>query len=185
MNGILKFLCRVHRSIKSRSYYKIYMPFLLSQLKECGTDVVIGPDNHLAGLDHMSFGSHINIGVGAVLYSTMAELKIGSYVICGPKITILTGDHRTDIVGEYMKNVGDNNKLPENDKDVVIEDDVWIGANATVLKGVRIGRGSIIAASAVVLKDVPPYSVYISKDKIIPRFTREQIIEHERLLHIE
>jgi len=42
---------------------------------------------------------------------------------------------------------------------VVIEDDVWIGCRAIILKGVRIGRGSIIAAGAVVTKDVPPYTV--------------------------
>ena len=42
---------------------------------------------------------------------------------------------------------------------VVIEDDAWIGFKATVLKGVRIGRGAIVAAGAVVTKDVPPFSV--------------------------
>ena len=43
--------------------------------------------------------------------------------------------------------------------DVVIEDDCWIGCNVTVLSGVTIGRGSIVAAGAVVNKDVPPYSI--------------------------
>jgi len=42
---------------------------------------------------------------------------------------------------------------------IVIEDDVWIGANATILKGVRISRGSIVGSGAVVTKDVPPYSI--------------------------
>lgn len=44
-------------------------------------------------------------------------------------------------------------------KPVVIEDDVWIGARAIILKGVRIGRGSVIAAGSVVVKDIPPYSL--------------------------
>ena len=43
-------------------------------------------------------------------------------------------------------------KLPENDADVTIEDDVWIGANSTILKGVTIGRGSIVSAGSVVTK---------------------------------
>lgn len=98
-------------------------------------------------------------------------------------MTIITGDHRTDVVGEYMKSVGDDRKLPENDKDVVIEDDVWIGVNVNIFKGVTIGKGSVVAGAATVVKDVPPYSIYISKDKIIPRITPEQIVEHERLIN--
>ena len=77
----------------------------------------------------------------------------------GPRVTIITGDHRIDIKGKCMAEVSDEEKLPENDKDVVIEDDVWVGANVTILKGVRISTGSVIAAGAVVVKDVPSYSI--------------------------
>lgn len=94
----------------------------------------------------------------------------------------MTGDHRTDVVGEYMEQLHDDTKLPENDIDVVIEDDVWVSTGVIILKGVTIGRGSIIAAGAVVTKDVPPYTIYISRDKQKPRFTPEEIAEHERLL---
>lgn len=55
-------------------------------------------------------------------------------------------------------------KLPENDKNVIIEDD-WIGAMPIILKGVTIGMESIIAAGAVVLKDIPRYSFSIAKIK--------------------
>ena len=44
-------------------------------------------------------------------------------------------------------------------KSIVIEDNVWIGEYAAILKGVRIGEGSIVASHAVVTKDVPPYSI--------------------------
>ena len=100
-------------------------------------------------------------------------------------MTIITGDHRTDVVGEYMKSVGDDEKLPENDKDVVIEDDVWIGVNVNIFKGVTIGKGSVSAGAATVVKDVPPYSIYISKDKILPRFTAEEITRHENALQLK
>ncbi len=42
---------------------------------------------------------------------------------------------------------------------IKIEDDVWLGVNSTVLAGVTIGKGSIVAAGAVVTKDVPPYAI--------------------------
>lgn len=47
-------------------------------------------------------------------------------------------------------------KLPENDAPVIIEDEVWCGANVTILKGVTIGRGSVVAAGAIVTKSCPP-----------------------------
>ncbi len=77
----------------------------------------------------------------------------------GPHVAVVTGDHRIDIPDRPMISIKDSEKLPENDQDVVIENDVWIGANATILKGVTIGTGSVICAGAVVTKDVPPYSI--------------------------
>jgi acetyltransferase-like isoleucine patch superfamily enzyme len=60
-------------------------------------------------------------------------------------------------------NIFDNSRLNQLDdvasKPVLIEDDVWIGFGAAVLKGVTVGRGAVVAARSVVTKDVPPYSV--------------------------
>lgn len=66
----------------------------------------------------------------------------------------------------------------------MIESGCWIGTRAIILKGVTIGKGSIIGAGAVVTKDVPPYSVYVGVPalKVKPRFSDEQIAEHEKLL---
>lgn len=77
----------------------------------------------------------------------------------GSNVTIITGNHRTDIIGKTMISVTINEKLPENDENVVINDDVWIGANAIILKGVTIGKGSVVGAGSVVTKDVPKYSI--------------------------
>lgn len=181
MNPIIGLICKTGRSISARWYHFVYMPFLLSESKSCGNNVVVGK-GRIAGIQNVSFGDDVNIGPGAVLYTTRARIIIGNHVIFGPNVTIITGDHRIDVIGEYMKCISENQKLPENDKDVVIEDDVWIGAGAIILKGVHIGEGSVIAAGAVVTKDVPPYSIYIRKDKVKPRFTPEQVIEHQRIL---
>lgn len=100
-----------------------------------------------------------------------------------PGVTIVTGDHRTDIIGKPIILVTNEEKLPEHDQDVIIEDDVWIGSNVTILKGVTIGKGSIVAAGAVVTKSFPPYSIIggVPAKLIKPRFTEQQIIEHEKL----
>ena len=62
-----------------------------------------------------------------------------------------------DVVGKFI--MDSHEKLPKNDAPVIIEDDVWAGANITILKGVTIGRGCVIAAGAVVNKSMPPYSI--------------------------
>ena len=77
----------------------------------------------------------------------------------GPHVTMITGGHRTDVIGRYMIDITDKEKRPEDDRDIVIESDVWVGANATILRGVTVGQGSVIAAGAVVTRDVPPYSI--------------------------
>lgn len=179
---MIKLIYRIKNSIKSRWYMRVYLPYLRKSFASCGNDVVISDGARIAGNDNISFGDDVYIGPQALLYTTKAKLTFGNHITVGPRLTIITGDHRTDVVGEYMKKVGDDNKLPENDKDVVIEDDVWIGVNVNIFKGVTIGRGSVIAGAATVVKDVSPYSVYISKDKVLPRFTKEQIVEHEKKL---
>ena len=110
-------------------------------------------------------------------------LTIGKKVIFGPKPTIITFDHRIDIIGKYIIDVTDAEKGPEHDAPVVIDDDVWCGANVTILKGVTIGRGSVVAAGAVVTKSFPPYSIIggVPAKLIKMRFTPKEIEEHERL----
>ena len=58
-----------------------------------------------------------------------------------------------------MITVTDSEKSPDNDKDVVFEGDNWVGANAIILKGVTVGKGSVISAGAVVTHNVPPYAI--------------------------
>lgn len=109
--------------------------------------------------DSITVGDDVQLGDGAVLIATRAKIQIGSHVMFGPQVTIRGGNHRTDLVGRFMKDVGDDSKRNCDDLGVVIEDDVWIGTRAIVLHGVRIRRGAIVAAGAVVTKTVPPYAM--------------------------
>ena len=102
----------------------------------------------------------------------------------GPNVMIATGNHRFDVIGTYMSDVKE--KREDDDKDVVIEDDVWIGMGVIILKGVHIGEGSIIGAGTIVTKDIPPYSIVTNKvtNNIRQRFTQEQLEQHKRMLNI-
>lgn len=129
-------------------------------------------------------GDFVNLGTSPVMLATKSSIRIGNHVMFGPSVTVRGGNHRIDLVGRYMDTVGDDEKLPENDPGVVIEDDVWVGGNATILGGVTVGRGSVIAACAVVTRDVPPYSIVGGNPaKVIrQRFTADDVAKHESLL---
>ena len=77
---------------------------------------------------------------------------------------------------------GCNYQFKGKNKKIVIENDVWIGYGSIIVSGVHIGRGAIVAAGSVVLKDVEPYAIVAGNParEISKRFTENQIIEHER-----
>lgn len=133
---------------------------------------------------NISVGSNVFIGSDSIFLSSEAEIIIGSNVMFGPHVMIISGDHRLDVLGKFMIDVTE--KLPENDQDVIIEDDVWIGAGTIILKGVKIGRGSVIGAGSIVTKTIPPYSIFIGNTtkRLKSRFTKEEIILHEKILAI-
>ena len=185
-------------------YDKVLFWFYRRAMRHCGEGVYMRPSqSDLKGLHNLSVGDGTSIPKGSVFYCTQAPLTIGKKVIFGPRPTIITGDHRIDIIGKYIIDVTDEEKkslrvkvegLKINDDGnvngnpydlpVVIEDDVWVGANVTILKGVTIGRGSVVAAGAVVTRSCPPYSIIggVPAKVLKMRFTPEEIEEHERRL---
>ena len=179
---ILKTLFKGWDYLKDKLMSKWYK----SQMKSCGSNVHLHPATSVYfGLENLSLGNNVSIPRFAHIFCSDALLTIGNNVIFGPAPTIVTGDHRIDVIGKPIFLSYD--KLPENDAPVVIEDDVWIGAHVTILKGVTICRGSVIAAGSIVNKSTPPYSISggIPAKTIKFRFTIEQILEHESILYPE
>jgi acetyltransferase-like isoleucine patch superfamily enzyme len=80
----------------------------------------------------------------------LGGITVGDRTMIGPKVTLSTGGHPVDLSERYSA---------ITHAPIVIEEDVWIGAAATISPGVRIGRGSVIGAGTVVAKDVPPMTV--------------------------
>lgn len=172
------------KSFLERVYNKLYIPVFKKRMLSCGDDVYFSPVNSVFTYENMYVGSHVHIAYHADFVATRSKIVIGDHVIFGPHVSIRGGDHRIDLVGSYVDEVLDDNKLPENDADVVFEGDNWVGMNAIILKGVTVGFGSIIAAGAVVTKSVPKYSIVggVPAKVIRMRFTAEEISRHQSSL---
>ncbi len=91
------------------------------------------------------------------------SLRIGSFCSIAPEVVfVVDSDHRTDYFSTFPYKfwiTGRGEKESISKGDIEIADDVWLGVRSTILSGVRIGQGAIIAAGALVSSDVPPYSI--------------------------
>ena len=102
-----------------------------------------------------------NSGVG-VNCEICYGLTIGNNVMMGPECLFYSNNHKFN--RETLKYEGYTEINP-----IVIEDDVWIGRRAIIMGGVRVGKGAVIGAGAVVTKDVPPYCVAAGNPAVIKK----------------
>jgi len=130
--------------------------------------LVIGANCTMDGV-HFALGETGRVQIGDCCYFTNAvllcelELRMGDYVVIGWNATIADTDFHPLAPAERIADaiacspLGQVRPRPEVPKQpVIIGDDVWIGPNATILKGVRIGAGAFIEAGSLVTRDVPP-----------------------------
>lgn len=155
-----------------------------SRMNHVGKEVRIGRFSEFYGAENISIGSDVSLGEHTLIMCTRAKVLIGDHVMFGPHVTLITGSHRTNLIGRYMTSITNEEKESKNDQDITFDGDNWVGANATILKGVHIGRGAIIAACAVVTHDVDPYCIVGGNPArlIRKRFSDYEIEEHERIL---
>lgn len=166
--------------ILKRIYNKLYTNRFKKMMLHCGEEVYFSPVDSVFTYESMDVGNHVSIGYHADFIATKSKIIIRDHVMFGPHVSIRGGDHRFDIPGRYIDTIKDHEKLPQNDADVVFEGDNWIGMNTTILKGVTIGYGSVIAAGSVVNKSIPPYSIAggVPAKVLRARFSEDEIAQH-------
>jgi len=165
------------RNIAKKIIYKHYK----TRLKYLGEGTKINPTASLDFKNLISIGHHSFIGKWChISIVEPATLKIGNYVGISPYVKILGGDRNLTTVGKYFMTVDDGQNKP-----ITIEDDVMVGMEAMILKGVTIGQGSIIGARAVVATDILPYTVAVgSPAKMIKlRFNPDDLKKHMHILY--
>lgn len=172
-----------------RGFYFLLHNYFGARRKDFGyiaDNVIINPPYNLGNKKNIIIHENVGIGPNSFISAINARFIIKGNCAIAENFTAHTGNH-ANVIGMFITDINEANKPKGFDNDIIIEKDVWIGCNSTLLAGVHVGRGSIIAAGAVVNKDVPPYSIYggVPAKFIKFKWTINEILEHENKLYGE
>lgn len=151
----------------------------------CGRGAKIGEPSFLSDYSkvYLYDGAALDSGFTLISYSGKFIMKKNSCTAVG--LTVITGNHGRNIGTWFVDSASHHTE--DIEKDVVVEEDVWLGTHVTLLSGVKVGRGATVGAGAVVRTNVPPYSIVTGNPAKVVGFSLrpEEIIEHEKALYPE
>jgi len=137
------------------SQSRIYINRIENRL-DIGNNVNISRNCFIQPYKYIKIGNNVNIQHGVEIHG---EVSIGNDVIIAEGVFMTSANHIFD--REKGLTIREQDKKYSNVKPIVIEDDIWLGRNVTVLQGVTIKKGCVIGAGSVVTKDTEEYSVYV------------------------
>jgi acetyltransferase-like isoleucine patch superfamily enzyme len=167
--------CRLHKDVV------LFQSARIANILGDSDKIIIGSHSFIRGeLQISASGGAISIGewcyVGAdTRIWSAASIEIGNRVLIAHSVNImdnLTHPLQAAQRHEQTKQIftrGHPRKISLDEKPIKICDDAWIGAGAMVLRGVTVGQGGIVAAGAVVTKDVPPYTIVAGNPAVVVR----------------
>lgn len=122
----------------------------------------------------------------AAIYADSAKFIMKPHSGAAEGLRVSTGNHAM-VLGRFYRTIKQSEKPKVVIDDIIIESDVWIGRNVTILSGVHIGRGTTVGAGAVVTKSLPPYCVAIGvpAKPIKFKWSIDEILCHEKSLYDE
>ena len=136
---------------------------------------------------HANRGTYFDRNVNIISWSDQYHVHLGKYNSIGRNCNFfLHANHRVDWlttssqllgpVNDQIANMHMSMGHPTCKGDIIIENDVWIGATSTIMSGVKIHNGAVVGAGSTVTKDVPPFAIVVGNPgKIVKyRFTKEQ-----------
>lgn len=168
-------------------YYLISSYFLFphSRFGHIGENVSLTPPLTITNPENVYLLGNNGL-TNAIILTTNAKFIMKKNSGAANGLKVVTGNHAR-VIGIPYRLITEATKPKGYDKDIIVEEDVWIGINVTLLSGVKIGRGATIAAGAVVTKTIPPYCIAGGVPAKFIKFywSIEQIIEHENIIYPE
>ena len=165
--------------------------FMIRSYNNVHPQALLGLNNQIDNPNNLYMAELSSLKRDNVIMNSRAKFILGRGSGAAEELMVITGNHMS-IVGLDVKHVTNEVKDKEDshgeyDKDVIVDEDVWIGARVALLSGVHIGRGAEIGTGAVVRTSIPPYAVVVGNPcKIVGfRFTPEEVVEHEKALYPE
>tara|TARA_B110000211_G_C13929801_1_gene486641 strand:- start:390 stop:809 length:420 start_codon:yes stop_codon:yes gene_type:complete len=120
-----------------------------------GKRVIIYPGVWIAPGNNLVLGDDVSLARGVLIITKdNGIVKIGARTIIGFDTKIISSNHEIPEIGKSIYYAG------SNPKDIIIGNDIWIGANCFITAGVKIGNGAVIAAGSVVTKNIPKNTIY-------------------------
>ncbi|MFT5519452.1 MAG: acetyltransferase-like isoleucine patch superfamily enzyme [Enterobacterales bacterium] len=170
-NWFLFFLVNIPGIIGSKLRYYYWS----SSLAICPKPLTTGTGTYIKGAENMRLGGNISLGnnclfdsvngelnigedshfnQGVIVVSAHGQINIGKNVLVGPYVVLRSSNHKYD-----MNSIVPTAKLGHKPGKIIIGNNVWIGANSTILSGAKIGDNCVIGAGAVVNSELPPNTV--------------------------
>lgn len=172
----------------SYSFVKEYR-FTHPLKKEFGSapqSCIIESPVYIANKQNVFFEEHTKLRHGVeIINSPNEKIIIKKYSAIAANSTFVTNSHRSTVSIPHIL-LGESH-INDKSKDIIVEEDVWIGTGATILAGVTLGRGCVVSAKAVVSHSVPPYALVVGVPASIKavKFSLDDIIRHEEHLYPE
>ncbi|MCE5340991.1 MAG: acyltransferase [Planctomycetaceae bacterium] len=160
----IKYSVMILRSIFSIVFIKqiliLFAYYIFNYIRGCRI-AKIGKRCHISPTVLMRYPERIIIGDDCLLNHNNvlqagkkdALIKLGNYVMCGPNVQMFAYNHGMDLIDTPMI------KQPYTENDIIIEDNVWIGAGSIILAGTIIRSGVVVAAGSVVKGELPPNTI--------------------------
>lgn len=146
-----------------------------NSLNRVGKNFRFGPNSIFSDHRLIEIGNNVFFSDGTII-NTQVPVYIGDNVMFGPEVMLIGGDHNFKVAGKLMNQVKEGGvNMP-----IILENDVWIGARCTILKGVKIGEGAVIGAGSLVTKSLPPYSICVGNPckPLKCRFSIDELNKH-------
>lgn len=181
---MIRLLARLF-SIIAKIYDRFFRaPVIKKSLGTCGSHVVFRWNEWHQPWQNVYLSDYTQM-VEATIISHGGKLVIKEGSGAAEGLVVVTNNHKK-VAGDWIRHQMDSLEY-DFEKDIIVEEDVWIGANVTLLGDAYIGRGAVIGAGSVIRNKIPPYAIVTGNPAKIIGFSLqpEEIIEHEKAIYPE